>query len=74
MTREELGNHGWNLLHEIAAYWPAEPDQSYIDMTYTFLESFGKLYPCGECSMNFQSLLKDHPPSFRTRDEFVVQL
>jgi FAD-linked sulfhydryl oxidase len=53
MTREELGRHGWAILHEMAAYYPKEPETAYNHMTYYFLKSFAKLYPCKECSIHF---------------------
>ena len=34
LTKEELGRHGWGLLHSMAAYYPDEPSDEYLAMTY----------------------------------------
>lgn len=37
MTREELGRHGWNLLHMIASTYPEEVDEDFVVKTNVFL-------------------------------------
>ena len=74
LSKEELGRHGWGLLHTIAAYYPEDADAAYLAMTYQWLEDFALLYPCPMCAKHFQALLADNPPNFQTRDELVIYI
>ena len=74
MTRQELGYHGWALLHTIAAYFPANPSPELLDHSHLFVRYFGEVYPCKMCSRHFADMMKDHPPVFTTREEFMVYL
>ena len=46
LTREELGQHGWALLHSIASFYPTDPSEEHLNKTYEWLYSFAELYPC----------------------------
>lgn len=72
MTRQELGLHGWSLLHAMAAYFPADPTSSQLTHAQSFLFYFAELFPCRVCGRHFQMMLSDSPPEFKTRDEFVL--
>lgn len=74
MSRKELGDHGWAMLHTMAAYFPDLPSDSQLADAYQYLRLFAKMYPCRRCSLHFQQLLQDKPPAFRTRNDFVLYL
>ncbi|EEB08820.1 sulfhydryl oxidase [Schizosaccharomyces japonicus yFS275] len=67
-ARKELGRSGWRLLHTILARFPEKPTQAEQDSLSDFLYLFAKLYPCGQCSKDFQILLNQHPPEVHSRD------
>lgn len=67
----ELGQAGWTLLHTIAAYYPVEADEAKQAVTYQFLRSFGKVFPCTDCARDFQRIVTEHPPRLKTRKDFV---
>ena len=74
MTRKELGNHGWALLHTTAAYFPAHVTDQQLQDAYAYLHYFGQFFPCRECGMHFLEMLKDNPPAFKNREEFMTYL
>lgn len=74
MTREELGLHGWSLLHAMAAYFPADATNAQLTHAYSFLYYFAELFPCRVCGRHFEQMLQETPPDFTTRDQFVVYL
>mmetsp|Transcript_24102 Transcript_24102/g.42792 ORF Transcript_24102/g.42792 Transcript_24102/m.42792 type:complete len:153 (+) Transcript_24102:3066-3524(+) len=74
MSRAELGQHGWSLLHAMAAYFPAEPTSAQLGHAQSFLYYFAELFPCRVCGRHFEMMLKEIPPNFTTRDEFVLYL
>lgn len=58
----------------MAAYYPPQADEAKQTVTYQFLRSFGKVFPCTDCGRDFQRIMTEHPPRLRTRDEFAVWL
>jgi hypothetical protein len=42
-----------------------EPTQNERDAFHSYLLLTSRLYPCGECAAEFQSLLKLYPPQVR---------
>lgn len=72
MTRKELGNHGWAILHTMAAYFPSDPSPLQLDHAYRFLEYFGEMFPCRTCGSHFLAMLKEYPTEFQTREEFMI--
>lgn len=74
MTRQELGLHGWSLLHAMAAYFPDNPSSAQLTHARSFLFYFAELFPCRVCGRHFDMMLQEQPPAFKTRDEFVMYL
>ena len=74
MTRQELGNHGWALLHTMAAYFPSDPSPEQLDHAYLFLQYFGEMFPCRTCGSHFLAMLQEYPAEFQTREEFVLYM
>ena len=74
MTRKELGNHGWALLHTTAAYFPVDVTDQQLRDAYTYLHHFGQFFPCRECGGHFLDMLRDDPPVFKSREEFMTYL
>lgn len=37
MTRQELGRHGWSLLHMMGITYPEEADEEFVHKTNIFL-------------------------------------
>jgi FAD-linked sulfhydryl oxidase len=74
LTRNELGLYGWSLLHTMAAYFPAAPTESQLGHAQSFLYYFAELFPCRVCGRHFELTLREMPPKFSSRDEFVVYL
>ncbi|KRX05361.1 ERV/ALR sulfhydryl oxidase domain [Pseudocohnilembus persalinus] len=72
MTRSELGQHGWSLLHMIAVTFPDTVDDQFIMKTNVFLNLFGQFYPCKECSEHFLKNLENNPFQGRTKQEFKI--
>jgi FAD-linked sulfhydryl oxidase len=65
--KEELGRASWRLLHTMAAKFPVEPTHTQRTTLRTFLYTFAKMYPCGDCARHFTMLLIDHPPVVDSR-------
>eukprot|EP00735_Rhodelphis_limneticus_P001100 TRINITY_DN11659_c0_g1::TRINITY_DN11659_c0_g1_i1::g.17466::m.17466 TRINITY_DN11659_c0_g1::TRINITY_DN11659_c0_g1_i1::g.17466 ORF type:complete len:179 (+),score=-7.82,sp/Q63042/ALR_RAT/46.60/4e-31,Evr1_Alr/PF04777.8/1.3e-28,Med27/PF11571.3/0.011 TRINITY_DN11659_c0_g1_i1:75-611(+) len=61
--KDTLGRSTWTLLHSIAAYFPENPSPAQQQDFLSFINSFAKLYPCRQCSQNFQTLLQQFPPN-----------
>jgi FAD-linked sulfhydryl oxidase len=38
------------------------PTQDERDALKSYMHLFARLYPCGECAQEFQTLLKEYPP------------
>jgi FAD-linked sulfhydryl oxidase len=74
MTREELGRHGWTLLHMISATLPIEFDANFSTKINVFLNLFGQFYPCKECANHFLAMLTEYPYNGRTREDFMQYL
>lgn len=70
----EVGAGSWTLLHTIAAYYPAEPDERTRNETRTFLNSFANVFPCKWCATDFQQSLKNAPPRLDSQNEFAKWL
>ena len=68
--RAQLGKATWTLLHTIAARYPSEPSVDMKIDTLKFVTLLSRLYPCGQCAEEFQSLLKESPPKLDTADHF----
>lgn len=74
MTLQELGNHGWSLLHTTAAYFPAHVTDQQLQDAYRYLHHWGQFFPCRACGYHFLKMLDDDPPVFKNREEFMQYL
>lgn len=68
--KERLGRSTWTLLHTMAARYPAFPTDEHKKDTLNFIMLLAKLYPCGDCAVHFQKLLKSFPPKVGSHDDF----
>jgi len=59
--RAELGHGSWNMLHRLAAKFPATPTQQQRHEIEQFFGLLGQWYPCDECAEHFRAMLADHP-------------
>ncbi|GAA6006526.1 hypothetical protein JCM10207_004962 [Rhodosporidiobolus poonsookiae] len=66
-AKAELGRASWKLLHTMAARFPENPTDDERETFKSFLFLFSRLYPCGECAAEFQSLLRKFPPQTSSR-------
>ncbi|KAL4444487.1 hypothetical protein ABPG74_016780 [Tetrahymena malaccensis] len=71
ITRTELGNCGWMVLHMISATYPLEVSEEFVDKTNLFLNLFGQFYPCKECSGHFLNMTSKQQFTGRTRQDFM---
>jgi hypothetical protein len=65
--KEQLGQASWRLLHTMAAKFPVEPTHTQKTTLLTFLYTFAKMYPCGDCARHFTQVMSDHPPVVKSR-------
>ena len=56
-VRVELGRGTWNLLHRMAAKYPAAPSAGARSAMAAFFVTLGDVYPCDECAEHFRGLL-----------------
>ena len=75
-TKEEyraiLGRSSWTLLHTMAAKYPLEdPSEEIKQKTATFIQLFAEMYPCHDCSQDFQGILKEYPPVLDSKHSFI---
>jgi FAD-linked sulfhydryl oxidase len=69
---DALGRSSWTLLHSITAQYPENPPLALQSETRTFMNIFGKLYPCWSCATDFQEWMKKdgNAPRVSSRSEF----
>jgi len=67
LSRDQLGRNTWSLLHTMAAYYPSDPTpQQRTDMK-TWIELFGKWYPCDHCAQDFRRDIASDPPQTQSQ-------
>jgi len=66
-AKAELGRATWKLIHTMTLRYPEKPTQDERDALSSYFHLLSRLYPCGECAMEFQQLLKSHPPQTSSR-------
>ncbi|KAI4525649.1 hypothetical protein K525DRAFT_234316 [Schizophyllum commune Loenen D] len=66
-AKAELGRATWKLLHTITLRFPENPTPDEQEALRSYFHIFSRLYPCGECAMEFQQLLKKFPPQASSR-------
>lgn len=79
LSRQELGNYSWSVLHSFAAYYPERPNEEDKQSMLGILQGYRNLYPCTHCRAHFQ---KDYdkgnpsphldPPLLENRQELSV--
>ncbi|EPZ36898.1 Erv1/Alr domain-containing protein [Rozella allomycis CSF55] len=70
LIRAELGHSTWTFLHTLAAKYPANPTAEQKAEMKSFVEMFGRLYPCEECGQHFREMLGKEPPKVESGVEF----
>jgi len=74
ITKEELGNKAWTVLHLITGQYPEEPDAADKKNIEIFLKLFAQYYPCKECGSHFYKMLQDYPVQANSREELMKYL
>ncbi|KAL4491815.1 hypothetical protein ABPG72_006070 [Tetrahymena utriculariae] len=74
ITRQQLGNCGWMVLHMISATYPLEVTEEFVDKTNLFLNLFGQFFPCKECSGHFLKMTSKQQFTGHTRQDFMEYL
>ena len=70
VSREELGNATWLLLHTMAAQWPDSPTRAQRRSALEFVRGLSVAYPCAVCGAHFRALLKEIPPRVGSGGDF----
>ncbi|CAG8435073.1 9650_t:CDS:2 [Funneliformis mosseae] len=65
--KAELGRSSWKLLHTMMGRFPEQPTTDEKEALKSFIYLFSRLYPCGECATEFQSILEKYPPQVSSR-------
>lgn len=66
-AKAELGRATWKFFHTVMARFPEHPTPEESSTLKTFIHSFQRVYPCGECAEHFGELLKKFPPQVSGR-------
>lgn len=67
LTKGELGEKTWSLLHTMAAYYPESPSKEQQEAMDSFLRALSLLYPCPYCAEDFAESIKASPPRWLTQ-------
>ncbi len=73
-VRAELGRGAWNMLHRLAAKFPAEPTAEQSAEAVQFFRLLGNWYPCDECAGHFREMLAAHPVRAGSHAELTTWL
>lgn len=74
LSKPEVGNGTWQLLHTIAAYYPESPTDKDKSHYEEFFTTFSYVYPCRPCAQNFQKLVQENPPILDSRITLSIWL
>lgn len=74
LSKLELGNGTWTILHSIAAHAPEVLSEKQKIYYNEFFETFPLIYPCRPCAVNFQEFASKNPPTLNTRAEISIWL
>lgn len=66
LTKRELGEKTWSVLHTIAAYYPDSPTKEQQEAVVNFFRALSLLYPCPYCAEDFAESIKTSPPRYTT--------
>jgi hypothetical protein len=67
-AKAELGRATWKFFHTVMARFPEKPTEEESNTLRTFIYSFQRVYPCGECAEHFGKLLEKFPPQTSSRN------
>ncbi|ODV96729.1 hypothetical protein PACTADRAFT_65210 [Pachysolen tannophilus NRRL Y-2460] len=67
---EQLGRSTWTFLHSVAASYPEEASISQQEDMKSFLNIFGKIYPCWFCAKDFTKYIGENQPKVKTQEDF----
>ncbi|KAF2212906.1 hypothetical protein CERZMDRAFT_28194, partial [Cercospora zeae-maydis SCOH1-5] len=67
-AKAELGRATWKFFHTVMARFPEKPTEEESNVLRTFIYSFQRVYPCGDCAAHFGELLKKFPPQVSSRN------
>ncbi|ORX44315.1 hypothetical protein BCR36DRAFT_334687 [Piromyces finnis] len=66
--KEELGRSTWRLLHTVTARYPNKPTNEQKQAFRSWVYLLARLYPSGECAVEFSKILEENPPEVDSRD------
>ncbi|ORX87049.1 hypothetical protein BCR32DRAFT_215618 [Anaeromyces robustus] len=66
--KEELGRSTWRLLHTVTARYPNKPTNEEKQALKNWVYLLTRLYPSGECAVEFSKILEANPPDVESRD------
>jgi len=66
-AKAALGRATWKLLHTMTLRYPDHPTMDERLALASYFHLSARLYPCGECASEFQSLLEKYPPQTSSR-------
>ncbi|ORY40019.1 hypothetical protein LY90DRAFT_704167, partial [Neocallimastix californiae] len=67
--KEELGRSTWRLLHTVTARYPNKPTNEQKQALRSWVYLLTRLYPSGECAVEFSKILEQNPPNVESRDD-----
>lgn len=71
LNRREVGRATWAFLHTMAAYYPASPTKQQQENMKKFMQTLGRVYPCGYCADTTSDEIIRNPPRTVSRAEFT---
>lgn len=71
-AKAELGRATWKYFHTVMARFPEKPTEDESTALQTYIHLFTRLYPCGECSEHFRTILDKFPPQTSSRSTAAV--
>ncbi len=74
LSKAELGNISWHLLHSFAASFPTKPSEEEKQQFKNLLISFTYLYPCLSCRRHFKEMLESNPIEVNSREQVSTYL
>jgi len=66
--KEEIGRSTWRLLHTVTARYPNKPTEEQKQALKKWIYLLARLYPSGECAVEFSKILEKNPPDVESRD------
>jgi len=74
VTREELGQATWTLLHTMGAQFPEYPTRRQRRAAASLIRSLEHVYPCHSCAKHWGEVLRDFPPRVSSGSELRTWL